>query len=105
VIDEMADVAAPLTAVKLAKQGAKVTLITRWPMIGMETAPEVYLHWMMTYLHEAEVQIITSTWSKILMAPARPSSTSTNLRAFAESKQMPSSWRRRDDRTMRFITC
>jgi pyruvate/2-oxoglutarate dehydrogenase complex dihydrolipoamide dehydrogenase (E3) component len=59
VIDEMADVAAPLTAVKLAKQGAKVTLITKWPMIGMETAPEVYLHWIMTYLHESEVEIIT----------------------------------------------
>jgi hypothetical protein len=44
VIDEMADVAAPLTAVKLAKQGTKVTLITKWPMISMETAPEVYLH-------------------------------------------------------------
>ena len=55
----MADVAAPLTAVKLAKHGAKVTLITKWPMIGMETAPEVYLHRMMTYLHEAGVQIIT----------------------------------------------
>jgi pyruvate/2-oxoglutarate dehydrogenase complex dihydrolipoamide dehydrogenase (E3) component len=59
VIDEMADVAGPLTAVKLAKQGAKVRLITKWPMIGMETAPEVYLHWIMTYLHEAEVEIIT----------------------------------------------
>jgi hypothetical protein len=60
VIDEMADVAAPLTAVKLAKQGAKVRLITKWPMVGMETAPEVYLHWIMTYLHEAEVEIITN---------------------------------------------
>jgi predicted flavoprotein YhiN len=26
----------------------------------METAPEVYLHWIMTYLHEAEVEIITN---------------------------------------------
>jgi pyruvate/2-oxoglutarate dehydrogenase complex dihydrolipoamide dehydrogenase (E3) component len=59
VLDEMADVAAPLTAVKLAKQGCKVRLITKWPMIGMETAPEVYLHWIMTYLYEAEVEIIT----------------------------------------------
>jgi 2,4-dienoyl-CoA reductase-like NADH-dependent reductase (Old Yellow Enzyme family) len=59
VIDEMADVAAPLTAVKLAKQGAKVRLITKWPMVGMETAPEVYLHWIMTYLYEAEVEVIT----------------------------------------------
>ena len=60
VIDEMADVAAPLTAVKMAKQGARVSLLTRWPMIGMETVPEVYFHWIMTYLHEARVEIITS---------------------------------------------
>ena len=35
VVDEMADVAAPLTAVKLAKLGARVRLLTKWPMIGM----------------------------------------------------------------------
>jgi len=60
VIDEMADVAAPLTAVKLAKGGAKVRLLTRWPMIGMETVPEVYFHWIMTYLQEAGIELITS---------------------------------------------
>jgi 2,4-dienoyl-CoA reductase-like NADH-dependent reductase (Old Yellow Enzyme family) len=59
VIDEMADVAGPLTAVKLAKLGAKVRIITKWPMIGMETAQEVYLHWIMTYLYEADVEVIT----------------------------------------------
>ena len=58
VIDEMADVAAPLTAVKLARLGAKVRLLTKWPMIGWETTAEVYLHWMLTYLYEAEVEII-----------------------------------------------
>jgi hypothetical protein len=60
VIDEMADVAAPLTAVKLAKDGAKVRLLTRWPMIAMETVPEVYFHWIMTYLQESAVELITS---------------------------------------------
>ncbi len=59
VIDEMADVAAPLTAVKMAKQGARVSLLTRWPMIGMETVQEVYFHWIMTYLYEAKVDILT----------------------------------------------
>ncbi len=59
VIDEMADVAAPLTAVKMAKLGAKVRLLTKWPMIGWETAAEVYLHWILTYLYEAEVEMIT----------------------------------------------
>jgi uncharacterized FAD-dependent dehydrogenase len=28
-------------------------------MIGWETAPEVYLHWVLTYLYEADVEIIT----------------------------------------------
>ena len=59
VIDEMADVAAPLTAVKLARLGAKVRLLTKWPMVGWETTAEVYLHWVLTYLYEAEVEIIT----------------------------------------------
>ena len=59
VIDEMADVAAPLTAVKMAKEGTKVRLLTKWPMIGLETTAEVYLHWILTYLYEAEVEMIT----------------------------------------------
>jgi 2,4-dienoyl-CoA reductase-like NADH-dependent reductase (Old Yellow Enzyme family)/pyruvate/2-oxoglutarate dehydrogenase complex dihydrolipoamide dehydrogenase (E3) component len=59
VVDEMADVAAPLTAVKLAKLGARVKLLTKWPMIGWETAAEVYLHWVLTYLYDADVEIIT----------------------------------------------
>jgi 2,4-dienoyl-CoA reductase-like NADH-dependent reductase (Old Yellow Enzyme family)/thioredoxin reductase len=59
VIDEMADVAAPLTAVKLARLGARVKLLTKWPMIGWETTAEVYLHWVLTYLYEADVEIIT----------------------------------------------
>jgi pyruvate/2-oxoglutarate dehydrogenase complex dihydrolipoamide dehydrogenase (E3) component len=59
VVNELADVAAPLTAVKLAKLGARVRLLTKWPMIGWETAAEVYLHWILTYLYEAEVEMIT----------------------------------------------
>jgi 2,4-dienoyl-CoA reductase-like NADH-dependent reductase (Old Yellow Enzyme family)/thioredoxin reductase len=59
VVDEMADVAAPLTAVKLAKLGLRVKLLTKWPMIGWETAAEVYLHWILTYLYEADIEMIT----------------------------------------------
>ena len=40
VIDEMCDVAGPLTAVKLAKLGAKVRIITKWPMIAMLRHPK-----------------------------------------------------------------
>jgi hypothetical protein len=34
VIDDLQDVAAPLTALKLAEAGATVRLLTRWPMIA-----------------------------------------------------------------------
>jgi len=58
VIDELADVAAPLTAVKLAQLGAKVRLLTKWLTIGMDTVDDVYLHWVLTYLHETDVEIL-----------------------------------------------
>ena len=28
-------------------------------MIGIETTAEVYLHWILTYLYEAEVEMLT----------------------------------------------
>jgi 2,4-dienoyl-CoA reductase-like NADH-dependent reductase (Old Yellow Enzyme family)/thioredoxin reductase len=58
IIDDLQDVAAPLTAVAVAKNAEQVTFVTRWPMIGMETTPDVYLHWMLTYLYEADVEML-----------------------------------------------
>jgi hypothetical protein len=57
VIDDLQDAAAPLTAVKLAQDGASVRLVTRWPMIGMETIPEVYYLWVRQQLYEAGVSV------------------------------------------------
>jgi hypothetical protein len=57
VIDDLQDAAGPLTAVKLAQDGASVRLITRWPMIGMETIPEVYYLWVRQQLYEAGVAV------------------------------------------------
>jgi uncharacterized FAD-dependent dehydrogenase len=51
-------VAAPLTAVKLAQSGASVRLVTRWPMVGMETIPEVYYLWVRQQLYEAGVEVV-----------------------------------------------
>jgi NADPH-dependent 2,4-dienoyl-CoA reductase/sulfur reductase-like enzyme len=59
VIDDIQDVAAPLVAHKLADGGAKVTLLTRWPMIAMDTVGDVYLHWMLTYVYQSGVEVIT----------------------------------------------
>jgi 2,4-dienoyl-CoA reductase-like NADH-dependent reductase (Old Yellow Enzyme family) len=57
VLDDLQDAAAPLTAVKLAGDGASVRLVTRWPMIGMETIPEVYYLWVRTQLYDAGVAV------------------------------------------------
>jgi 2,4-dienoyl-CoA reductase-like NADH-dependent reductase (Old Yellow Enzyme family) len=58
VLDDLQDAAAPLTAVKLAQEGAAVRLVTRWPMIGMETIPEVYYLWVRQQLYEAGVEVV-----------------------------------------------
>jgi hypothetical protein len=59
VIDDLQDAAAPLTAIKLAEEGSSVRLVTRWPMFGMETIPEVYFIWIQSRLYESGVQMTT----------------------------------------------
>ena len=58
-IDDLEDAAAPLTAIKLAEEGSSVRLVTRWPMFGMETIPEVYFIWIQSRLYESGVQMTT----------------------------------------------
>src|SRR3954452_22092046 len=59
VIDDLQDAAAPLTAIKLAEEGSSVRLVTRWPMFGMETIPEVYFIWIQSRLYESGVEMTT----------------------------------------------
>lgn len=59
VVDDLQDIAGPLTAVKLARDGASVKLVTRWPMVAMETMPEVYYLWTRRALLEAGVEVLT----------------------------------------------
>ena len=59
VVDDLQDIAGPLTAVKLAREGASVRLVTRWPMVAMETMPEVYYLWTRSALIEARVEVLT----------------------------------------------
>ncbi|MGD9535865.1 MAG: FAD-dependent oxidoreductase [Alphaproteobacteria bacterium] len=59
VLDDMCDVVAPLTAVAMTEAGAaSVTLVTRWPMVGMETMLDVYFDWIMPKLYKAGVKIM-----------------------------------------------
>ena len=64
VLDDLQDATAPLTAVKLAKDGCSVRLVTRWPMIGMETIPEVYYLWVRQQLYETDVEIVPDHFVK-----------------------------------------
>jgi NADPH-dependent 2,4-dienoyl-CoA reductase/sulfur reductase-like enzyme len=64
VLDDLQDAAAPLTAVKLAQNGCTVRLVTRWPMIGMETIPEVYYLWIRHMLYEAGVDVVPDLFVK-----------------------------------------
>jgi thioredoxin reductase len=64
VLDDLQDAAAPLTAVKLAREGCSVRLVTRWPMIGMETIPEVYYLWIRTQLYESGVELVPDHFVK-----------------------------------------
>ena len=64
VLDDLQNAAAPLTAVKLAKDGCSVKLVTRWPMIGMDTMPEVYYLWIRQQLYEAGVEIMPDLFVK-----------------------------------------
>ena len=64
VLDDLQDAAGPLTAVKLAQAGCSVKLVTRWPMVGMETIPEVYYLWVRTALYESGVELLTDLFVK-----------------------------------------
>ncbi len=58
VLDDLQDAVGPLTAAKLARDGCSVRLVTRWPMIGMETIPEVYYLWVRKELYESGVEVV-----------------------------------------------
>jgi hypothetical protein len=58
VLDDLCDVVAPLTAVACKEGGAdEVTLVTRWPMVGMETILDVYLDWILPKLYRTGVTV------------------------------------------------
>jgi NADH:flavin oxidoreductase / NADH oxidase family/Pyridine nucleotide-disulphide oxidoreductase len=41
-----------------------VQLLTRWPMVAMDTVGDVYLHWMLTYLYQSGVEMLTDHFVK-----------------------------------------
>ena len=61
VLDDLSDVVAPLCAVGIAEHGAaSVKIVTRWPMIGIETILDVYLDWILPKVYKTGVEMICS---------------------------------------------
>jgi len=59
VLDDLNDIIAPLCSVLIAENGASsVKLVTRWPMIGMETILDVYLDWILPKVYQAGVEML-----------------------------------------------
>jgi 2,4-dienoyl-CoA reductase-like NADH-dependent reductase (Old Yellow Enzyme family) len=59
VLDDLCHVVAPLTAVAVTESGASsVRLVTRWPMVGLETILDVYLDWILPKLYQSGVEML-----------------------------------------------
>lgn len=57
VLDDAAGPIGPLVAVQLSGQGP-VTIVTRWPMVGMDTLASMYFDWIIADLYAAGVNIV-----------------------------------------------
>lgn len=68
VIDDLGDVVAPLVAVAIAQQGANAKIVTRWPMIGMDTILDVYLEWILPQVYKAGVGMVCDRFVKEIRA-------------------------------------
>jgi 2,4-dienoyl-CoA reductase-like NADH-dependent reductase (Old Yellow Enzyme family) len=60
VIDDQSDVIGPLTAVALAENGktASVSIVTRWPALGLEIMRDSYLEWIFPRVYKAGIKMI-----------------------------------------------
>ena len=60
VIDDQGDVVGPLTAVAVAENGRSrsVTILTRWPSLGLEMMRDSYLEWIFPRIYKARIQMI-----------------------------------------------
>lgn len=59
IVDDLCNAIAPLTAVAAAQAGAASTrIVTRWPMVAMDTVLDVYLEWLMPKLYAAGVGLV-----------------------------------------------
>ncbi|MET8979291.1 FAD-dependent oxidoreductase [Streptomyces sp. NPDC004539] len=58
VVDDTSDLVAPLVACRLQESGARATVVTRWPMLGIENLDDVYFEWLMPRVYESGTRVI-----------------------------------------------
>ena len=70
VVDDVCDAVAPLAAVGIADAGAdSVTLLSRWPMSGMDTILDVYLEWLLPKLYRSGVIMLNDHFIRSIDGP------------------------------------
>jgi len=88
-IDDQCDVIGPLCAVMMAEQGANVKIVTRWPMIGMETILDAYLEWILPRLYKAGIPVIVDRFVQQINST---SITLQNLYNLEDISVLPADW-------------
>lgn len=67
VVDDQADAIGPLVAVHVANMGARsVSLVTRWPMVGMETLADAYFEWIMPQVYASGIHLYPDHFVRML---------------------------------------
>ena len=89
VLDDECSVVAPLTAVALADAGASVTLLTRWPMVGLDTILDVYLDWILPKLYRSGVEMVTDQFVRSI---EDGSLTIYNVHDPGQERSLPGDW-------------
>ena len=89
VLDDLNDVVAPLTSVLLAERGCRVRLVTRWPMVGLETILDVYLDWILPKLYRAGVEMVCDRFVQRIDGSAV---TLVNVHHEEDVREVPAEW-------------
>lgn len=89
VVDDTSDLTGPLVACLLAERGARVTIVTRWPMLAIENLSDVYFEWLMPRVYESGVAVIVDHFVHRIEGNR---TVLDNIHATARQQTVPSDW-------------
>lgn len=89
VVDDTSDLTGPLVACLLAERGARVTIVTRWPMLAIENLSDVYFEWLMPRVYQSGITVVVDHFvhridgDRVLL---------DNVHAPAAQRTVPADW-------------